>query len=89
MFPSSGEYGWSFCIREDCPVGASGNGPLGGVDLFGKDPCLDHRFVFVLEFERSLPLPLSPEAKVESEWRDGVRAFSGVPKAGPVGVMSA
>jgi hypothetical protein len=67
-----------------CDCGTAGGGPLGGVSLLGSDPCLDHRFVFVLELDRSILLPLSPDAKIETDRSDGARALcSGVPKENP------
>jgi hypothetical protein len=59
-------------------AGVEGSGPLGGVSRFGKDPCLDHlfAFAFVLVLERSTLLPFSPEARVETELRDGARALA-------------
>ena len=62
----------------------AGGGPLGGVRRLGSDPCLDHRFVFVLELDRSILLPLSPDAKVETDRSDGARVLcSGVPNENP------
>lgn len=65
--------------------GIAGGGSLGGVNRFGKTPCLDQRLgpelLFVLKLDLSLLNVGSPSLTVDTDRSDGARdCCSGVPK---------